>query len=83
MAALRHRNFRLLFAGRAISFFGTNVVPVGYAIAGPFADAIGVRATLWGAAAVGVAVTLAVLAVRDVRTLERATPTPSPASGDP
>ena len=24
MAALRHRNFRLLFAGRAISFFGTN-----------------------------------------------------------
>jgi MFS family permease len=59
------------------------LVPVGYAIAGPIADAIGVRATLWGAAAVGVAVTLAVLAVRDVRTLERATPTPSPASGDP
>jgi hypothetical protein len=30
-----------------------------------------VRATLWGAAAIGVAVTLAVLLVRDVRTLER------------
>jgi predicted MFS family arabinose efflux permease len=47
------------------------LVPVGYAIAGPAADAIGVRATLWGAAAIGVAVTLAVLVVRDVRTLER------------
>jgi uncharacterized membrane protein len=49
------------------------LVPVGYAIAGPVADAIGVRATLWGAAAIGIAVTLAVLAVRDVRTLERRT----------
>jgi MFS family permease len=48
------------------------LVPVGYALAGPVADAIGVRATLWAAAAIGVAVTLAVLAVRDVRTLERA-----------
>ena len=47
------------------------LVPVGYALAGPVADAIGVRATLWGAAAVGIAVTLAVLFVRDVRTLER------------
>ena len=47
------------------------LVPVGYALAGPVAEAIGVRATLWGAAAIGVAVTLAVLAVRDVRTLER------------
>ena len=47
------------------------LVPVGYALAGPVADAIGVRATLWGAAAIGVAVTFAVLAVRDVRTLER------------
>jgi predicted MFS family arabinose efflux permease len=47
------------------------LVPIGYAVAGPIADAIGVRATLWGAAAIGFAVTLAVLAVRDVRTLER------------
>jgi MFS family permease len=47
------------------------LVPIGYAIAGPIADAVGVRATLWGAAAIGVAVTLAVLLVRDVRTLER------------
>jgi MFS family permease len=49
------------------------LIPLGYAIAGPVADAIGVRATLWGAAAIGIAVTLAVLAVRDVRTLERRT----------
>jgi MFS family permease len=47
------------------------LVPIGYALAGPIADAIGVRATLWGAAAVGIAVTLAVLMVREVRTLER------------
>ena len=47
------------------------LVPIGYALAGPVADAIGVRATLWGAAAIGAAVTLAVLAVEDVRTLER------------
>ena len=52
------------------------LVPIGYAIAGPVADAIGVRATLFGAAAVGVAVTLLVLLVRDVRRLERATPIP-------
>jgi MFS family permease len=52
------------------------LVPVGYAIAGPIADAVGVRATLWGAAAIGIAVTLVVLAVHDVRTLERATPSP-------
>jgi MFS family permease len=49
------------------------LIPLGYAIAGPVADAIGVRATLWGAAAIGIAVTLAVLAVTDVRTLERRT----------
>jgi hypothetical protein len=47
------------------------LVPIGYAIAGPIADAIGIRATLWGAAAIGFAVTLAVLLVRDVRRLER------------
>ena len=47
------------------------LVPVGYALAGPVADA-GAQATLWGAAALGVAVTLAVLFVREVRTLERA-----------
>lgn len=58
------------------------LVPVGYALAGPVAEAVGVRATLWGAAAVGVAVTVAVLFVHDVRRVERRlTPSPSPASG--
>lgn len=57
------------------------LIPVGLAVAGPVADAIGVQATLWAAAAVAVGVTLPVLLVRDVRTLERdpalpATPTP-------
>jgi hypothetical protein len=47
------------------------LVPLGYALAGPAAEVFGVRATLWGAAAIGTGVTLAVLAVRDVRTLER------------
>ena len=47
------------------------LVPIGYAVAGPIADAIGDRATLWGAAAIGIAVTLAVLAVPGVRQLER------------
>lgn len=56
------------------------LVPLGYALAGPAAEAFGVRATLWGAAAIATAVTLAVLLVRDVRTLERrVTPSPSPA----
>jgi hypothetical protein len=59
------------------------LVPLGYALAGPAADAFGVRATLWGAAAIGMGVTLLVLLVRDVRTLERRpTPSPSPATGD-
>jgi predicted MFS family arabinose efflux permease len=47
------------------------LVPLGYALAGPAAEAFGVRATLWGAAAIGTLVTLAVLLSRDVRTLER------------
>ncbi len=47
------------------------LIPLGLAAAGPIAEAVGVRATLWGAAAVVIAVTLPVLAVRDVRTLER------------
>jgi predicted MFS family arabinose efflux permease len=59
------------------------LVPLGYALAGPAAEAFGVQATLWGAAAISVGVTLAVLLVRDVRTLERrVTPSPSPTTAD-
>ena len=47
------------------------LVPLGYALAGPAADAFGLQATLWGAAAIATAATLAVLLVHDVRTLER------------
>ena len=47
------------------------LIPVGFAIAGPIADAIGSQATLYGAAALVVAVTLPVFAVRDVRELRR------------
>ena len=52
------------------------LLPLGLAAAGPIAEVIGVRATLWGAAAIAVAVTLPVFAVEDVRRLERATPNP-------
>jgi hypothetical protein len=47
------------------------LVPLGYAIAEPIADAIGVQATLLSAAAIGVGVTLPVLIVPDVQRLER------------
>jgi predicted MFS family arabinose efflux permease len=47
------------------------LVPLGYALAGPAAEAFGLQATLWGAAAIATAATLAVLLVHDVRTLER------------
>ena len=53
-------------------------VPIGPAVAGPVADLVGVRETLWGAAAIVVVATLPVLAVRDVRRLERREATSSP-----
>jgi hypothetical protein len=43
------------------------LIPFGFAAAVPVADAIGTRATLYGAAALVVAATLPVLAARDVR----------------
>jgi MFS family permease len=46
-------------------------IPIGQALAGPIAEVAGTRATLFGAAALVVVATLPVLAVRDVRTLER------------
>ena len=47
------------------------LIPLGVAVAGPVAQAIGTRETILGAAAVSLTVTLAVLLVRDVRTIER------------
>ena len=46
-------------------------VPIGLAVAGPLAEAIGVRDTLWAAFACIEVVTLAVLAVPEVRNLTR------------
>jgi MFS family permease len=61
-------------------------MPIGYAIAGPVGDAIGVSETLWLAGAIYLAGVLAILTVADVRQLRRTdpivTPSPSPASGD-
>jgi MFS family permease len=47
------------------------LVPIGYAVVGPVAEAIGTQATLYGAAALIVAATLPIFAVRDVRELRR------------
>jgi MFS family permease len=47
------------------------LMPIGYAVAGPVAAAIGARATFIGAAALIVGATGLVLLSRDVRTLER------------
>jgi hypothetical protein len=59
-------------------------MPIGYAIAGPVADAIGVSETLWLAGAIYLTGVLAILTVADVRNLRRTdaglTPSPSPAS---
>jgi MFS family permease len=47
------------------------LIPVGFAIAGPLANAIGTHAALYAAAAVVVGVTLPIFGVRDVRELRR------------
>jgi MFS family permease len=47
------------------------LIPLGLAAAGPVADAIGTRETILGAATISLIATLAVLFVRDVRTLPR------------
>jgi hypothetical protein len=47
------------------------LVPIGLAVIGPLADAVGTQATLYGAAALIVLVTLPVFLVRDVRELRR------------
>lgn len=47
------------------------LMPLGLAVAGPVADAVGVQAACFGGAALVVLATLPVLAVRDVRELRR------------
>lgn len=47
------------------------LTPIAFAVIGPIAGLVGVRAAIWGAAVVVVVATAPVLAVRDVRVLER------------
>jgi MFS family permease len=47
------------------------LIPLGLAVAGPVAEAIGTRATLFAAGAISLSATLAVLLVPEVRTLRR------------
>jgi MFS family permease len=54
------------------------LIPAGLAAAGPIAQAVGTRTTLVGAALVSLVATLAVLLVRDVRTLPRRAHVESP-----
>jgi MFS family permease len=58
------------------------LIPIGLAVVGPVADALGTSETLWLAFAVNTAITLLVLLVHDVRQLRRRaiTSSPSPAS---
>ena len=44
-------------------------MPLGYAVAGPLSEAVGLHETMVGAAAFTVALFLVALAVRDVRAL--------------
>ena len=47
------------------------LIPLGVAVVGPVSELIGTRATVLGASAISLTATLAVLLVRDVRTIER------------
>jgi len=47
------------------------LIPLGVAVVGPVSELIGTRATILGASAISLTATLAVLLVRDVRTIER------------
>jgi MFS family permease len=58
------------------------LIPLGVAIVGPVSELIGTRETILGAAAISLTATLAVLLVRDVRTIERTGSEPLIASVD-
>lgn len=74
LGPLRHREFRLLFAGRLTSYdaLGSFVaIPVGQLLAGPLAAAVGVETAIWIAVGTFLVAEASVLLVRDVRRLER------------
>ena len=72
----RERPFRLLFAGRAVSSFGDRVVPVavgsyalqpvGLALAGPIAVAVGVSTTLYAAGIIFLVITVGVISMPSI-----------------
>jgi MFS family permease len=57
------------------------LMPIGFALAGPLADAIGVSTTLWAAFALDIGCLLAILAIPSVWTLRAARPKPSLVAG--
>jgi MFS family permease len=59
----------------AYDWFGSlTFAPIGFALAGPVADQLGVTATLWAAAALDLLVVSSLLLVRDVRSLGATAP---------
>lgn len=58
------------------------LIPLGLAAAGPVAEAIGTRPTILGAATISLVATLAVLFVRDVRTISRREDAGAPVRGE-
>jgi MFS family permease len=79
----QHVPERALSRVSALDWTGTLALnPLGFALAGPLAAAIGVRATLIGSAVLTALATLAVLAVPSIRNL-RVEPRPAPAMPEP
>jgi predicted MFS family arabinose efflux permease len=67
----RHVPPQALSRVSAYDWFGSlTFQPIGFAIVGPLAAGLGMAATLWAAAALQFVLVSALLAVRDVRTLE-------------
>ena len=58
------------------------LIPLGLAVAGPVAQLIGTRETILAATAISLTATLAILSVRDVRTIERRDSEPRVESAD-
>jgi MFS family permease len=79
-ATTKQRNVPTALLGRVSSLdwlISIGLLPLSFALTGPVSAAIGVQATLVGAAALGAAVTLGALLLPGMRALERARSAPS------
>jgi MFS family permease len=79
-ATTKQRNVPTALLGRVSSLdwlISIGLLPLSFALTGPVSGAIGVQATLVGAAALGAAVTLGALLLPGMRALERARAAPS------